>query len=249
MKATAIGAKVVFRGELQSGKEIKAVHTDRGGEYVNEVMTTLLEKILVALVVKSDGMEHKLEQNMEGNPSKGLAFSVIEGVAANDWLVDAGSLQYLTVDKSLSETVEMFGGSGREFLFGDKGTLWAEGSGSVKLLCATSTEDCLVTLQNVVYVSGVAADLIPVSKATAVALVLFKETANFPMKQKSEVAKLTEHLIKRLELQTGKKLSERCVFVGYEPDFKAYRVLGESDGRIMISWTSSLTRAGGQRGC
>src|SRR3569833_2084574 len=30
-------------------------------------------------------------------------------------------------------------------------------------------------------------------------------------------------------------VSERCVFVGYEPDSKAYRVLRESDGKIMIS--------------
>jgi transposase InsO family protein len=30
--------------ELQTGKKIKALQTDRGGEYVNEEMTTLLSK-------------------------------------------------------------------------------------------------------------------------------------------------------------------------------------------------------------
>ncbi|GAQ93540.1 putative transposon-encoded protein with Ribonuclease H-like domain and integrase-like domain [Klebsormidium nitens] len=58
---------------------------------------------------------------------------------------------------SLFETLEIFDGSGREFSFGYKGTLWAGGSGSVELLCATPTEDCLVTLQNVI--SGSEGDL------------------------------------------------------------------------------------------
>jgi transposase InsO family protein len=35
---------VLVRLELQIGKKIKAVQTDRGGEYVNEEMTTLLGK-------------------------------------------------------------------------------------------------------------------------------------------------------------------------------------------------------------
>jgi transposase InsO family protein len=126
---------------------------------------------------KPDRRELKPEQKKGGKPSKGVAFSVIEGVAADEWLVDSGSSQHLTGDKSLFEMLEMFGGSGREFTFGDQGTLWAEGSGSVELQCATPTEESLVTLQNVMYVPGVAANLISVSKATEVATVLFKENS------------------------------------------------------------------------
>ena len=43
----------------------------------------------------------------------------------------------------------------------------AEGSGTVKLLCETSTGESLVTLQNVMYVPGMAANLVSVSRATA----------------------------------------------------------------------------------
>lgn len=49
----------------------------------------------------------------------------------------------------------------------DKGFLLAEGSGIVALLCETSTETSLVTLQNVVCVSAMAADLVSMSRATA----------------------------------------------------------------------------------
>jgi hypothetical protein len=35
---------VLARLELQTGKKVKVVQTDRGGEYVNEKMTTLLGK-------------------------------------------------------------------------------------------------------------------------------------------------------------------------------------------------------------
>ncbi|GAQ92609.1 hypothetical protein KFL_010700010 [Klebsormidium nitens] len=73
------------------------------------------------------------EQKKGGKPSTGVALRVIEGLVADEWLVDSGSSHHLTKDKSLFETLEMFGGSGREFTFGDQGTLWAEGSGSVEL--------------------------------------------------------------------------------------------------------------------
>ena len=42
----------------------------------------------------------------------------------------------------------------------------AEGSGSIKLRCETPTGESLVTLQNLKYVPGVAANLVSVSKAT-----------------------------------------------------------------------------------
>src|SRR3569833_1451533 len=69
---------------------------------------------------KLDRREHKPEQKKGGKPPKGVAFSVIEGVSLDEWLVDSGSSQHLTGDKSLFETLEMFGGSGREFTFGDQ---------------------------------------------------------------------------------------------------------------------------------
>jgi transposase len=40
----AVTEGVLARLELQTGKKVKAVQTDRGGEYVNEEMTTLLSK-------------------------------------------------------------------------------------------------------------------------------------------------------------------------------------------------------------
>ncbi|GAQ92061.1 putative retrotransposon protein [Klebsormidium nitens] len=92
---------------------------------------------------KPDRREHKPEQKKGGKPPKGVAFSNIEGVSTDEWLVDSGSSQHLTEDKSLFETLEMFGGSGQEFTFGDNGTLWAEGSGSVELRGATPTGESL----------------------------------------------------------------------------------------------------------
>ena len=70
---------------------------------------------------------------------------MIEGVADDKWVLDLGSSQHLTGDKSLFGTLEMFEGSGREITFGDKGVLVAEGSGSIKLRCETPTGERLVT--------------------------------------------------------------------------------------------------------
>jgi hypothetical protein len=152
---------------------------------------------------KPDRRELKSEQKKGGKPSKGVAFSVIEGVAADEWLVDSGSSQHLTGDKSLFETLEMFGGSGREFTFEDQGTLWAQGSGSVELRCATPTGESLVTLRNVMYVSGVAANLISVSKATEVATVLFKESS-CELEVDGEVV-LVAGKVKGIYVVTGRK--------------------------------------------
>jgi len=40
----AVTEGVLARLKLQTRKKVKAVQTDRGGEYVNEEMTTLLSK-------------------------------------------------------------------------------------------------------------------------------------------------------------------------------------------------------------
>ena len=107
---------------------------------------------------KPDRREHKPEQKRGGKPSTGVAFSAIEGVSDDEWILDSGSSQHLTGDKSLFETLEMFRGKGREITFGDKGTLLAEGSGTLKLLCETAIGESLVTLLNVMYVPGMAAN-------------------------------------------------------------------------------------------
>ncbi|GAQ92611.1 hypothetical protein KFL_010700040 [Klebsormidium nitens] len=156
---------------------------------------------------------HSLKMKSEegGETSQGcgldVAFSVIEGVSTDEGLVDSGGSQHLTGDKSLFETLEMFGGSGREFTFGDKEILWAEGSGSVQLRCATPTGESLVTLQNVMYVPGVAANLISVSKATEVASVLFKENGNCELEVDGEVVLVARkvkgvYVINRAEKET-----------------------------------------------
>ncbi|GAQ93154.1 Transposon-encoded protein with ribonuclease H-like, integrase and retrovirus zinc finger-like domains [Klebsormidium nitens] len=261
---------------------------------------------------KPDRREHKPERKKGGKPPKGVAFSVIEGVSTDDWLVDSGSSQHLIGNKSLFESLEMLRGSGREFIFGNKGTLWAEGSGSVELRCATPSGESLVTLQNVMYVPGVAVNLISlksvrtdrgkkyVNKAledvfrgkgtvhekiapcsaeqsgsaerlnrdleektramledSGLAKELWAETvvtANYTRNrtpvsahgrtpwevffgEKPNVghikvfgARASRHVPK----QRRRKLdlvSERCVFVGYEPDSKAYRLLRDRDGK------------------
>ncbi|GAQ92817.1 hypothetical protein KFL_011530010 [Klebsormidium nitens] len=61
--------------------------------------------------IKPERRELKPRQKKGGKPSKG----VIEGVAADEWLVESGSSKHLTGDKSLFETLESFEGSGREF--------------------------------------------------------------------------------------------------------------------------------------
>ncbi|GAQ84379.1 hypothetical protein KFL_001870010, partial [Klebsormidium nitens] len=205
------------------------------------------------------------------------AFSVVEGVGADKCLVDSGSSQHLNGDKSLFEFLEMFGGSGREFTFGDKGNLWGEGSGSVELSCATPMGDGPVTLQNVMYVLGcgkpdlarkvkgiyvvdraenagspkvvqkgplseleregaAAGKDAPLGRGEPVLRRVFADFSKLsvvvPMKQKSEVAKVTEHVINRSELQSGKKLRSVRTDWGKEYVHKALKdvLRGQGDG-------------------
>ncbi|GAQ93665.1 hypothetical protein KFL_017800010 [Klebsormidium nitens] len=58
---------------------------------------------------KPDRREHKPKQKRGGKLSKGVAFSVVEGVAADEWLVDSGSSQHLTGDKSLFDPRDVRG--------------------------------------------------------------------------------------------------------------------------------------------
>ncbi|GAQ92417.1 Transposon-like protein with integras and ribonuclease H-like domains [Klebsormidium nitens] len=57
---TAVTESVFARLELQSGKKVKSVETDRTGEYVNEGMTALLGK---RRTVQRTSAGHSLEQN------------------------------------------------------------------------------------------------------------------------------------------------------------------------------------------
>ncbi|GAQ93601.1 hypothetical protein KFL_016980010, partial [Klebsormidium nitens] len=135
-----------------------------------------------------------------------VAFRVIEGVSTTS----GSSIRVAPTpnrDKSQVENLEMFGGSGQEFTFGEKGTLWAEGSGSVELRCATPTGESLVAVQNVMYVPGVAANLISVSKATGVASVQFKENGNCELEVDGEVVLVARkvkgvYVVNRAEKET-----------------------------------------------
>jgi hypothetical protein len=167
---------VLARLELQTGKKVKVVQTDRGGEYVNEEMTTLLSK---------RGITHR----------KTAGYSPEQNGSAD------------RLNKDLQE-------KGRAMLE-DSGLgeeLWAEA-----MVTTNYTRNRLPSK-----VHGKT----PWKK-------FFGEKPDM-----SHMRVFRARTYMHIPKENKKKMqsvSERGVFVGYEPNCKAYRVLRERDGRILVS--------------
>ncbi|GAQ89817.1 Transposon-encoded protein with ribonuclease H-like integrase domains [Klebsormidium nitens] len=141
---------------------------------------------------KPDRREHNRSKRRGKNLPMVWPFASLRGVSTNEWLVDSCSSQHITGDKSLFEILELFKKSGREFTFGDKGTLWVEGSGSVEL-------------------QWVAANLISVSKATEVASVMFKENGRYELEVDGDVV-LVARKVKGVYV-VNRAAKDTCFFV------------------------------------
>jgi hypothetical protein len=81
------------------------------------------------------------------------------------WVLDSGSTQHLTGDRSKFREMETLT-TEKQIQFGNKQYLTAEGVGKVELRCATPEGERVVTLEEVFYVPGAAANLFSVKRAT-----------------------------------------------------------------------------------
>jgi hypothetical protein len=172
----AVAEGVLAHLELQTGKKIKAMQTDRGGEYVNEKMTTLLNK-------------------------RGIAHRKIAGTSPEQ----NGSVERLNRD--LQEK--------RRAMLKDSG--FGEELRAEAMVTANYSRNRLPSR-----VHGNT----PWEK-------FFGEKPNV-----SHMQVLGACAYMHIPKENRKKMqsvNERGVFVGYEPDCKAYRVLWERDGRILVS--------------
>ena len=97
---------------------------------------------------------------------KPLAFNATTGTTMEGWVLDSGSTEHLSGDRSLFKTYEPLGGAGETITFGNQGELWAEGVGTVELRCELPTGVRVITLNKVMYIPGIAANLFSVKKAT-----------------------------------------------------------------------------------
>jgi hypothetical protein len=172
----AVTEGILARLELQTGKKVKAVQTDRGGEYVNEEMTTLLSKRGIAHIKttgyspEQNGSTKRLNRDLQ---EKGRAMLEDSGLGKELWAKAMVTANY-TRNWLPSR---MHGKTPWEKFFGEKPDV------------------------SHMRVFGARAYM------------------HIPKENKKKM----------------QSVSERGVFVGYEPDCKAYRVLRERDGRILVS--------------
>ncbi len=172
----AVTKRVLARLELQTGKKIKVVQTDRGGEYVNEEMTTLLSKRGITqrktagYSPEQNGSAEQLNKDLQ---EKGRAMLEDLGLGEELWAEAMVTANYTR--NQLPSRVH--GKTPREKLFGEKPDV------------------------SHMRVFGACAYM------------------HIPKENRKKM----------------QSVSERGVFVGYEPDSKAYRVLQERDGRILVS--------------
>jgi hypothetical protein len=96
---------------------------------------------------------------------KGVAFTAHAESFDGAWILKSGCTQHLTGDKGKFKTLKALE-RGKEIEFGNKQSLAAEGVGEVELRCVTLDGKQLVTLKEVYYVLGVAANLFSVRRAT-----------------------------------------------------------------------------------
>ncbi len=173
-----------MRLELKIGKKVKAVQTDRGGEYVNEEMTTLLSKRGIThkktagYSPEQNGSVERLNKNLQ---EKGRAMLEDSGLGEELWAEAMVTTNY-TRNRLPSRVHEK---TPWEKFFGEKPDV------------------------SHMHVFGACAYM------------------HIPKENR-----------KKMQL-----VSERGVFVGYEPDCKAYRVLWERDGRIWCLVMSLSTKS------
>ncbi|GAQ93207.1 protein with ribonuclease H-like, integrase and retrovirus zinc finger-like domains [Klebsormidium nitens] len=175
-KGGVVTESVFARLELQSGKKVKAVQTDRGGEYMNEEMTALLGK---RGTVQRTTAGHSPEQN--------------------------GSAERLnrTLEKRARALVED-AGLGLE--------LWAEA-----MVTAKYTRNRVPSSVH----GKTPWEIFYGAKPNLSHLRVFGARAYIHVPKGNR---------KKME-----PVSEKGVFLGYEPNSKSYRVLRERDGRILTS--------------
>jgi transposase InsO family protein len=172
----AVTEGVQTRLELQTGKKVKAVQTDRGGEYVNEEMTTLLSKRSITqrkttgYSPEQNGSAERLNRDLQ---EKGRAMLEDSGLGEEMWAKAMVTLNY-TRNRLPSR---VHGKTPWEKFFGEKPDV------------------------SHMRVFGARAYM------------------HIPKENRKKM----------------QSVSERGVFVGYELDCKAYRVLQERDGRILVS--------------
>jgi len=162
--------------ELQTWKKVKAMQMDRGGEYVNEEMTSLLSKRGIAhrktigYLPKQNGSTERLNRDLQ---EKGNAMLEDSGLGEELWAEAMVTTNY--THNRLPSRVH--GKTPWEKFFGEKP--------DVNHMCVFG-------------------------------------------------ARAYMHIPKenRKKMQS---ISERGVFVGYGPDYKAYKVLRERDGQILVS--------------
>jgi hypothetical protein len=172
----AVTEGVLVRLELQTRKKVKAVQTNRGGEYVNEEMTTLLSKRGIThrkttgYSPEQNGSVERLNRDLQ---EKGRAMLKDSRLGKELW-VEAMVTGNYTCNRLPSR---MHGKTPWEKFFGEKSDL------------------------SHMRVFGARAYM------------------HIPKENRKKM----------------QSVSERGVFVGYEPDYKAYRVLRERDGQILVS--------------
>jgi hypothetical protein len=100
---------------------------------------------------------------------KGLAFSAVtsseDSPAPQEWLPDSGSNKHLMGDREAFCEFQRLNRVAGRITFGDGKALYAEGEGTVKLLCKTPSGERLITLTDVKYVPGMLVNLFFVSRA------------------------------------------------------------------------------------
>jgi transposase InsO family protein len=87
------------------------------------------------------------------------------GSLDGEWILDSGSTNHITGNTGWFTSLKPLEGD-REIRFGNEGVLHAEGVGEVEILVKTPIGQALMTLQIVLYVTGAAANLFSVAKAT-----------------------------------------------------------------------------------
>jgi hypothetical protein len=134
--------------------------------------------------------------------SGGVAYTAYaEDPWASMWILNSGSTQHLTGDRSKFREMETLT-TEKQILFRNKQYLTAEGVEKVELRCATPEGERVVTLEEVFYVPGAAANLLSVKRAVDWGAEVVMSRGMCYIKDKGEVC--------WNELETFQLNCERC---------------------------------------